>query len=408
MSRHINVYALKIADFWNGVANRFRTSSQIIQRAKEWSTGIAALLVQYPKRLALLCGGAFGVVLGVALLPNWSNKKQQKDYITGLPAVFVKDTGLAEVVRLAEAFKSTLNEGQVAQLQLAYSKSSAVRWSNFPQAFSRPNRVGLALGSLNATQTSAFKSLMSFVLSRTTANEGYDELEGIRLADDAIAKATGKADAFGAGNYYIAFLGQPGTSSLWELQYGGHHYAFANTYNNGRLAGVTPTFRGTEPMTPVNANGRTYEPMEQERAAFAKLLEGLSDAEKNTARLSKSFSDVLLGPGKDGMFPATKQGIRIGDLNSSRQKQVLQAIALYVNDLEAATAKPIMKNYTAELKDTYLAYAGSGAMNQVNDYLRIDGPGIWLEYSSQPSRDIPGPPHAHSVWRDHRSDYGDN
>ena len=75
-----------------------------------------------------------------------------------------------------------------------------------------------------------------------------------------------------AGNYYLALLGTPSLTERWELRYGGHHFAFANTYQGGKTAGVTPDFRGAEPMTPVTDHGHTYQPLEQERAAFATLL----------------------------------------------------------------------------------------------------------------------------------------
>ena len=42
-------------------------------------------------------------------------------------------TGLAKVVCLAEAFKATLDATQLAATQLAYTKTDAVKWSNFPQ-----------------------------------------------------------------------------------------------------------------------------------------------------------------------------------------------------------------------------------------------------------------------------------
>ncbi|GAB2558267.1 DUF3500 domain-containing protein [Spirosoma areae] len=60
------------------------------------------------------------------------------------------------------------------------------------------------------------------------------------------------------------------------------------------------------------------------------------------------------------------------------------------------------------LADTYGAYSGSGTLNQPNDYVRLDGPSIWIEYSAQPSRDFPGMVHPHSVWRDRHTDYGGN
>ena len=46
-------------------------------------------------------------------------------------------------------------------------------------------------------------------------------------------------------------------------------------------------------------------------------------------------------------------------------------------------------------------------MEQVSDYIRIDGPGVWIEYNAQPSSDLKTTPtHAHSNWRGRQSDYG--
>ena len=316
--------------------------------------------------------------------------------------------GLARVVCLADAFKATLTSDQMAVLQLPYSKADAAKWSNLPQAFSRPKRVGISFGTLNAAQLKAAKALLAAVLAPGIPNEGYDEMEGNLAADDYFGVKTGKTDTFGTGNYNIAFLGTPSATGLWELQFGGHHYAVANTYNGGKLLGVTPSFRGVEPMMAVTDHNHTYQPVEQERQAFATLLGGLSSSEQATANLSTTFRDILLGPGRDGQFPATKQGLKVGDLSAAKKVLVLNAIKLYVNDLDSDAATPVLAKYTSELADTYLAYSGSGTMNQPGDYVRIDGPGIWLEYSAQASRDIPGTTHPHSVWRDHRSDYGGN
>ena len=314
--------------------------------------------------------------------------------------------GLARVVCLAEAFKATLSPSQLAEAQRPYSKEDAAKWSNFPQQFSRPQRVGIGLGTLNAAQLGAAKALLASVLLPNVPNEGYDELEGNLVADNYLGTATSQTGTFGAGNYYLALLGTPSLTGRWELQYGGHHFAFANTYQGGKTAGVTPDFRGAEPNTPVSDHGRTYQPLEQERAAFAALLGGLSATEQAKARLNTTFRDVLLGPGQDGQFPATRQGVRLGELSAAQQKLALQAIRRYVGDLDAATAAPILARYTAELPATYLAFVGSGTMGKDNDYIRLDGPSLWLEYSGQPSRDFPGTVHPHSVWRDRTTDYG--
>ncbi len=384
-------------------------SGRIVTRNAEILPRVDLSLLKSVRNLIIISGIAYCVISSVFLFRNQlQNPQKQNAVFTGIPIDSTKDTGITEVIRLAKAFENTLKENQLSLLQLEYSKKDAVRWSNFPQAFSRPNRVGLSLGSLDPAQLSAAKALMASVLAQGSVNEGDDELQGILAADDYIAKTTGQANAFGAGNYYIAFLGKPGTTALWELQFGGHHFAFANTYNEGKITGVTPSFRGVEPMAPVTAAGRNYQPMEQEREAFSKIIEALSKAAKDSAKLSGTFSDVLLGPGNDGKFPGIKQGVRIGGLNSAQQKQIVKSIGFYVNDLDAATAKAVMAKYTAELAGTYFSYSGSGTMNQANDYVRLDGPNIWIEYSVQPSRDFPNTTHPHSVWRDRTSDYGGN
>jgi len=194
-------------------------------------------------------------------------------------------SGIEKVVCLAEKLKSMVSQEQLALLQLEYSKGDAVRWSNFPQAFARPGRVGLSFGALSAEQLAAAKALMSAVLSHDKTDEGYDELEGVLVADHFFGEKTGNTKTFGSGYYVIVFLGKPSTTQLWELMFGGHHFAFANTYNGGKIIGATPSFRGVEPMEAINANGRIYQPLEQERQAFEEVIGGLSDSEKQAASL---------------------------------------------------------------------------------------------------------------------------
>lgn len=316
--------------------------------------------------------------------------------------------GMERISCLADAFKATLSAEQIATVQRMYSKADAAKWSNFPEFGARPRRVGIRLGTLNEAQRKAASALMAAAMAQNVPNEGFNEFEGNLAADEYLGKVTGKTETFNAGNYFLAFLGTPSATGLWELQFGGHHFAFANTYNGGKLTGMTPSFRGVEPIAPVTINGHTYQSLGQEQEAFAALLSSLTVKEQATARLSVSFRDVLLGPGQDGQFPNQKQGIKVGSLNAAQKKLILNAIKLYVNDLDPATAAPVLAQYTTELDNTYLAYSGSGTMSQEGDYVRIDGPRVWIEYSGQGSRDIPGTVHPHSVWRDHQTDYGGN
>jgi hypothetical protein len=267
-------------------------------------------------------------------------------------------------------------------------------------------RVGLALSSLSAGQLTAFKALLAAVMG-TSNSEGYAEALAILAADDYLS-ANGGGSTYGSGNYYVAFLGTPSATGLWQLQYGGHHFALSNTYNQGKLLGATPSFRAVEPFAPFSQNSVNYEPLGQERVALAAMLTGLSDAELTSAKLSSTYSDILLGPGKDGQFPSTRSGLKVSTLSTAKKALVLAAIKTYVADIDDENAALILAKYTAELDDTYIAYSGTTAMETKNDYVRIDGPNVWIEYSTQGGIVIRSANHPHSVWRDRTGDYGGN
>ena len=76
-------------------------------------------------------------------------------------------------------------------------------------------------------------------------------------------------------------------------------------------------------------------------------------------------------------------GLKVGTLSAANQALVLNAIKLYVNDLDATTAATILAKYTSELANTYIAYSGTTAVASQNDYIRIDGPSVWIEFSYQ-------------------------
>lgn len=315
-----------------------------------------------------------------------------------------QQAGHSRLVCLADALKETLPPDELAQLQLPYSVADAKKWSNFPPLGYR-DRVGLTLGDLDQAQLGYVKAML-IEASGIAANEGYDELEQLLNADDFLLAETGEL-GFSSSNFHIAFLGVPAATGTWELQFGGHHTAFANTYIDGKLAGATPSFRGVEPFVPFEMNGRTNDPMAQERDAFAALLTSLTPAQLGRARLSQTFTDVVVGPQKDDNFPAEREGVPGRDLNAPQRAKLLEAVATYVHDIDPRNAAAIMHVYETEIGETFVAFSGTTAMNRENDYIRIDGPSLWIELSMQPGRSIPGV-HPHSVWRDRRSDYAGN
>ena len=316
-------------------------------------------------------------------------------------------TGIAKVICLAEAFKSQLDATQITTLQSTYSVANAKRWSNLPQGLvqSSAKRVGLNFGAMTTVQVQYAKALIKEIAG-TTTNEGWDEMQQLLNADEYLA-ANGGGSTYGAANYYIAFLGTPATTGTFEIQFGGHHLAFANTYKDGVLTGATPAFRGVEPFATFTLNNTSNQPLQQEQAALSAMLTGLSSTEQATAKLSSTYSDLVVGPQQDGNFPTTAVGLKGSALSASEKALVLAAIKTYVYDVDDADAATILAKYSTELDNTYLSFSGTTGLTTRNDYVRLDGPSVWIEYSCQ-NGIVLSPTHPHSVWRDKSKDYGGN
>ena len=309
-------------------------------------------------------------------------------------------TGFAKLLCLCDAFKATLTSTQLSTLQLAYTYTNIKTWSNLPASMS--SRIGIPFSSLNATQLAAAKAIVQHI-SGTTANEGWNEVQQLWLADDYLL-ANGGGSAYGSGNYYLAFFGTPAATGQFEIMMTGHHKTVANTYKDGGMIAATPHFAATEPLT-WTTSGVTYAPLNQEQAAFAAIINSLTTAQYTSAHSSSTFSDLLLVPNANWAFPTTPTGLKCSTLTTAQKDLVLNAIKTYVNDVDDASAATILAAYTTDLDNTYILHSGTNAMNTRNDYFRIDGPKAWIEFSVQNGIVLSGV-HYHSVWRDKLSDYG--
>ncbi|MEU6374370.1 DUF3500 domain-containing protein [Streptomyces sp. NPDC046909] len=360
--------------------------------------------------------------------------------------------GVAAVVSAANAFLNTLDSDQQSETVLDFSEENATAWSNLPCAGTC--RPGIDFGSLSEEQLAAAENVLKVALG-SGKDTGYDHVMQTILADDVLASAESTSSAapapsatatdsatatatstatatdsatptdvptgappsggtggggggfsYGSGYYYLAFLGTPSADGTWQLHFGGHHLAVNLTYKDGKVAGASPFFSGIEPTSWTADDGTEYAPMEKFRSGLLKLTGSLSTEQLAEAKLSESFGDVLLGPGSDGEFPETKEGLKVSELSPKQQKLVLAAIHPWIANVDDATAKQLLKTYAKELKDTYISYSGGTGLDTNGDYVRIDGPSVWVEFICQTGVVYRDKIHYHTVYRDHTRDYG--
>ena len=400
--------------------------------------------------------GVAGVVAAIALIgggfavANASTDTQAVKSAAGVKRPVDKHaTGVGAVVSAANAFLNTLDADQQAEVLLDFSQANATAWSNLPCGSSC--RPGIQLGSLTDTQLAAAMKVLKLATG-TGKGTGYDQITQIIKADDVLnsaqstssagpapsgsASSTATADpsatpapsstptdaptgappsggpgggglgGYGSGVYFLAFLGTPSADGTWQLHFGGHHLAVNLTYKKGKVAGASPFFVGVEPTTWTDDDGTTYSPLATMRNGLLALTGSLNTEQLATAKLSQSFSDVLLGPGEDGQFPETKEGIKVSSLSPKQEQLVLKAIHPWIANVDDATAKKLMKTYERELNQTYVGYSGGTGLDTQGDYVRIDGPGVWVEFVCQNGVVYRDQIHYHTVYRDHTRDYG--
>lgn len=320
-------------------------------------------------------------------------------------------THMEKVVCATNGFLGTLSTTEKATAQLDFSnKTAKTTWSNLPNA----NRNGLKFGNLSTDQKTNALAVARAVLT----DAGYEDFRGVLAADDYLA-TQGGGSAYSSANYSIAVIGTPSTAGNWMLQLGGHHMAYNITY----LAGVgypVPHHLGVEPKTGFTVNSETYGPLMEEGQAMVAVFNGLSSTQLDSAYLTGTFSDVVVGPDNgSGTKPTSKYptgsnrtGVLVSALSSDQQAAVKAAIEQWVRDYDPAIADTLLTEYTSAsaLADTYIAWSGtktSGPNPDVSGtYFRIDGPRLWIEVACQGGVVIRGQTHYHTIFRDKQMDYG--
>ncbi|WP_332848001.1 DUF3500 domain-containing protein [Massilia sp. S19_KUP03_FR1] len=304
----------------------------------------------------------------------------------------------------AMAFYGTLTAAQQATVQLPWSLDTARKWSNLPAGLVARN--GIALGTLSTAQLAAATALVKVALGDT----GSSLQSGMQAADDYLA-AIGGGAGDGNGNYHVAFLGAPSSTGFWMLQMSGHHLTWNLAYN-GSYNGPTPLFLGIEPKASFVVGGVTYDPLLAQRSSMADL--GAALVNYPAAQLAGTYADLLFGAdGVDASCPrayegVTSHGALYSSLSATDQALAQAAIRSYVNMQALDNANTLLGAYLSSeaLAQTWVAYAGTGSLTVNGNYLRIEGPRVWIEFSVQRGVVVSNDIHYHTIWRDKFADYG--
>ena len=306
----------------------------------------------------------------------------------------------AKIVTAANAFLGSLDDNQKALVQFKFEdEQQRARWSNFPTGIFK--RAGLKFDAMTPAQHAAALNLLSAALSK----RGYEKVQQIVDADEALKVSSRNNLLFGKGEYYFSILGTVSDRAPWMLQFGGHHLGL-NITINGDKGVLTPSMTGAQPGT-YTQDGKIIRPMGRESDKAFALMNALDETQRKQAVLNYRVADLVLGPGQDGKT-IQPEGLKGSAMNDRQRAMLLDLISEWSGIVHESAAAARLAELKADLNDTWLAWSGATTVEAGKNgtaYYRIQGPKLVIEYAPQQMGGDPAN-HIHSMYRDPTNDYG--
>jgi hypothetical protein len=354
-------------------------------------------------RTTLLAGiGLAAIIAGAAGYLLWPAALAQIVAVTPpSPMAFVPaDAQTTAIVAAADAFLATLTAEQQDLALFDWTDATQrMNWSNFPQGGAGVERLGLAWGAMDDTQRAALTAMLGTVLSVEGAQMMLEQV----AADDIVAEAegTGASVSFGSDYYFVSILGNPSTTTPFAIQFGGHHLGLNATIVGANVT-LSPSLTGGQPLR-FTLDGAEVYVVEREAVEAAAMLASLTEDQKAIAVRSMSMSNLVLGPGQDGLT-LVPEGLAGVDMTDGQKAQLLRLIEARLGILNADDLAATMIPITTNLDATYFGWWGPAEPIGAA-YVRITGPNLVIEFSPQADDGDPTD-HAHNMYRDPTNEYG--
>jgi hypothetical protein len=313
----------------------------------------------------------------------------------------------------AVAFVASLRPEQRAAVLYDFTGPNRTNWSNVP-VYVHP-RPGLRMRELTNGQRRAVHALLRASLS----SQGYQKIAGVMRLDDihrerelAVLEKSGpapddrpfaqlEAESFGAGNYAVAILGEPGRAPGWGWLIQGHHLGASFTVAGDR-ATFMPLFVGATPLVLEDGVHAGWSALSHEVARGFELMASLDAAQRERAiETGEVPGDVLYGVGRKADLP-DPSGLRASDMTATQQRLLRALVEEYVRNADFDVAESQLDAIAETGWDT-LRFAWRGATDDAGAtlYFRVQGERVLIELSQRPN-------HIHTIVRDPANDYGED
>ena len=326
----------------------------------------------------------------------------------GLFAIHSTGVSTEPVQKAASAFLSGLTLDQRSKAMFAVDDPEWRKWMN--QHFYI--RQGVSFKEMTDPQREAALGLMRASLSA----KGLKLTRDIMRLNHTLGELNGNDfEQYGEWLYNITVMGTPSAKEPWGWQLDGHH-AIVNYFVLGDQVVMTPFFAGSEPVTAVSGKFKGTTILQEEQNNGLAMINSLKEdiRKKAILQISKTGNNNLTEAFKDNVV-LDYAGLRASELSKQERKQLLDLIALYVENMDAGHARIKMDEVRRHIDNTWFAWIGGTEPTSVF-YYRIHSPVILIEFDHQLPANlrpagagprVPNREHIHTVVRTpNGNDYG--
>jgi Protein of unknown function (DUF3500) len=322
----------------------------------------------------------------------------------------IRSTGVSTepVRKAADAFLAALTPAQRGKTLFAVDDPEWRKWMN--QDFYV--RQGVSFLDMTPAQRDIAIALLQSGLSA----KGLKQTRDIMRLNHTLGELNDNDfDRYGEWRYHVTVMGKPSPTEPWGWQLDGHH-AIINYFVLGDQVVMTPLFAGSEPVTAHAGRFRGTSVLQDEQNRGVALVNALDANQRKTAvlKVSKTGNENLTEAWKDNVV-LDYAGLRASAMTDAQKKQLLDLVALYVNNLDDGHARVKMDEVRRMLDRTWFAWIGETDPAGVF-YYRVHSPVILIEFDHQVPANLkqyakdpnaPNHEHIHTVVRTpNGNDYG--
>jgi hypothetical protein len=327
---------------------------------------------------------------------------------TGLFAI--KSTGVSTepVRKAADALLAALSQPQRDKTMFAVDDVEWRKWMNQDYYV----RQGVSFLEMTEAQREVAIQLLRASLSA----KGLKQTRDIMRLNYTLGELNDNDfDRYGEWRYHITVMGKPSATEPWGWQLDGHH-AIINYFVLGDQVVMTPMFAGSEPVIAASGKYKGTSILQDEQNRGLAMVNALTDAQRAKAilKVSKTGNENLTEAWKDNVV-LDYAGVRYSELSAAQQKQLVDLVALYVDNMDDGHARVKMDEVKRHLDRTWFAWIGKTEPGSVF-YYRVHSPVIIIEFDHQVPANLkqyakdpnaPNPQHIHVVVRTpNGNDYG--